>query len=397
MALKNVESRKEEFDALKDLIDPAELAAQLAGGDPPPADPPPADPPKPGTPPADPPPADPPKPGAAGTPPDATGILKEIFGDQFTSVDDLKNKDIPKTLKEAAQLREQVQTLTSERDELTGKLALKPKTNFANDNVALFNEFVKETGVMSAEVFNRLNSVNVADMDYMDAIILARLLDNPELVAKEPTLRKHVEKTYNVDPEQVEVEDLEINKMGLAQEGAKARIKLQAVKEKLVIPEPEEELPAAAAEKVVWTPEQKKQAETTWGAANKAMIEKLSKIPIYLPGSKEALLDFVIPEETQTTIMEKSLEFAVSNQLEANETNLGIIANFMYTELIMKNQDRIAHSIFEKARSMTQEESLKYYHNPSSLPDGDNPPVGDAGTDFEAQQKKIFDAEMGIK
>ena len=116
-----------------------------------------------------------------------------------------------------------------------------------------------------------------------------------------------------------------------------------------------------------------------------------------MPGSKEALLDFAIPEETQKAIEERSLEFAVSNHMEANEENLGVVANFMYSELVMRNLDKIAHSIFEKARSMTKEESLKYYHNPSSLPAGDNPPVVELGDDEEAQKQKIFNAEMGIE
>ena len=393
MALKNVESRKEEFDALKDLIDPAELAAQLAGGDPPPADPPPADPPKPGTPPADPPPADPPKPGAAGTPPDATGILKEIFGDQFTSVDDLKNKNIPNVLKEYDQLRQQVEALSTEKEELTGKLNLKPKTAFANDDLALFNEFVKTTGINSFDVFNRLNGVDPANMQYMDAIILSRLLDNPELTAKETQLRKHVEKTYNVDPEQVSEDDLEVNQIGLAQEGAKARAKLQELKGKLKLPEPDQETPAGAP---AWTPEQETQAKTTWSGANKAMAEKLSTIPYYLPNSKEPIINFAVPPESIKAIQEEAVQFALSNRMEATAENLETIARFMYSELKLRNEPLANHAIFEKARSLTKEEALKFYHNPSPLGNGDQPPAGRGDIDeVEAAKQEIFDKEMG--
>lgn len=392
MALKNVGSRQEEFDALKDLIDPAELAAQLAGGDPPPADPPPADPPKPGTPPADPPPVDPPKPGAAGTPPDATGMLKEIFGDQFTSVDDLKNKNIPNVLKEYDQLRQQVEALSAEKEELTGKLNLKPKTAFANDDLALFNEFVKTTGIKSYDVFNRLNGVDPANMQYMDAIILSRLLENPELAAKETQLRKHVEKTYNVDPEQVSEDDLEVNQIGLAQEGAKARATLQELKGKLKVPEPEPETPSGPPK---WTPEQETQAKTTWGNANKAMAEKLSTIPYYLPNSKEPIINFTVPQESISAIQEEAVQFALSNRMEATQENLETIARFMYSELKLRNEALANHAIFEKARSLTKEEALKFYHNPTPL-GGDQPPAGGGDIDeAEAARQAIFDKEMG--
>ena len=396
MALKNIEGRKEEFDALKDLIDPAELAAQLGEEPPagtPPAGTPPAGEPPAGTPPAEEPPAGTPKPDGAGTPPDETGILKEIFGDQFTSVDDLKNKNIPNVLKEYDQLRQQNTTLLAEKEELAGKLNLKPKTAFANDDVALFNEFVKTTGNNSFDVFNRLNGVDPANMEYMDAIILSRLLENPELAEKEPQLRKHVEKTYNVDPEQVSEDDMEVNQIGLAQEGAKARVKLQELKGKLKLPDPDQDPPSGDP---VWTPEQETQVKTIWGAANKAMAEKLSKIPIYMPEVKEPLINFEIPEETQQAIVTNALDFAVSNRMEANEENLTLVAKFMYQELVMRNLDKIAHSIFEKARSLTQEESLKFYHNPSPLDNGDKPPAGRGDIDEEeARKQDIFDKEMG--
>jgi len=401
MAKKNIEGRQEEFDALKDLIDPAELAAQLGENPPagtppagtPPAGTPPAGTPPAGTPPAGTPPAGDPPSGAAGTPPDATGILKEIFGDQFTSVDDLKNKNIPNVLKEYDQLRQQVEALSTEKEELTGKLNLKPKTAFANDDLALFNEFVKTTGIKSFDVFNRLNGVDPANMEYMDAIILSRLLENPELTAKETQLRKHVEKTYNVDPEQVSEDDLDVNRIGLAQEGAKARAILQELKGKLKLPEPDLGTPGGEP---AWTPEQETQAKTVWGAAGKAMGEKLSKIPIYMPEVKDPLINFAIPEETQKAIEANALDFAVSNRMEANEENLTVVAKFMYQELIMRNLDKIAHSIFEKARSLTKEESLKFYHNPNPLGAGDTPPAGRGDIDeAEARQQEIFDKEMG--
>lgn len=394
---KKFEGRQDEVEMLKGIegIDPDSIMQQITGE--PPATTPPSTPPTGSTPPATPPvagttPATPPT-GEAGPPADATGILKEIFGDQFTSVDDLKKKNIPEVLKEIATLRERNQALSAEKEELSGKLNTKPRTNFANDDVALFNEFVKTTGIKSFDVFNRLNGSDVANMDYMNAIILARLLDNPELTAKEPQLRKHVEKTYNVDPEQVSEEDLEVNQIGLAQEGARAKAKLLELKGKLKIPEPEPSEPASTPK---WTPEQENQAKAVWSAANKAMGEKLSKIPIYMPNNKEPFINFAIPEEVQKTIEANALDFAVSNHMEANEENLTSVAKFMYSELIMRNLDHIAHSIFEKARSMTQEESLKYYHNPTPLGNTDQPVAGRGDVDDEeAQKRKLFEAEMG--
>jgi len=398
MGKKIQEGRQSEVEALKLIpgMEPDNIMRQISGEPKPPEGTSPGEPPA-GEPPAGESPAGIPKPSEAGSPPDATGMLKEIFGDQFTSVDDLKKSNIPGKLKELDELRQRNQDLTSKTTELEGKLNLKPKTNFANDDVALFNEFVKATGIKSYDVFNRLNSSDLANIDDMNAIVLARQLENPELIKKEPQLRKHIEKTYNVDPEQVTEDELEVNKIGLSQEGAKAKTKLQELKGKLKIPEPE---PSAPALPLKWTEEQKTQATVQWTTANKAMGEKLSKIPIYFPVPKDSketpvpFINFAIPEETQKEVQKKAVEFAINNQLEVDEKTLKTVAITMYSDLIINNLDQIAHSIFEKARSLKQEEALKFYHNPSKL-GGEKPPVGRGEVDEEEKKKKdIFDAEM---
>lgn len=383
---KNIQGRESEVDALKGIpgVDPDEIMRQITGEAPP-------TPPAPGTlPPA--PPAPPPA-GSEGTPPaDATGILKEIFGDQFSSVDEVKQIDIPGKLREYDQLRQQVQALSAEKEQLSGKLASKPKSNFANDDVALFNEFVRTTGIKSYDVFNRINGKDIANMDYMDAIILARLLENPENLPKEPQLRKYIEKTYNVDPSQVDEEDLEVNKIGLAQEGAKAKAKLLEIKGKLTIPEPDPDQPPVPQ----WTPEQEATAKSQWDTANKAMSEKLSQIPIFMPDKKEPFINFVIPKEKQALIEKQALDIAIKNRMPVNNETLTSIAQYMYSEIILSNLDLVAHAIFEKARTMTEKERLEYYHNPSKLGGGDQPPISRGELDEEEEaKKKIFDAEMG--
>jgi hypothetical protein len=392
MALKNIEGRNEEVEALKGIegVDPGEIMRQITGE-------PIVDTPKiidTKLPPQQ---ITPPKQGEAGPPADATGILKEIFGDQFTSVDDLKKTNIPEKLKEAEQLRQRLEQLSTENKDLSSKLSVKPKSNFADDDVALYNEFVRETKIKSYDIFNKLNGSDLVNMDPKEAIILARLLEEPELIKMEPQLRKRVETTYNVDPEKIDEDEVEINKFKLAEDGIKAKRKLQEFKSKLKIPEPEAEKPTIPQ----WTPEQEKEITTQWSAANKAMGEKLSKIPIYLPVPKDSkepavpFINFAIPEEMQKAIMKEATSLAINDRLGIDENTLTKVAKYMYSELILRNLDGIAHSIFEKARSLSDKEVRERYHNPTPLTGGDNPPIqrGDI-TEEEESKKAIFDAEF---
>jgi hypothetical protein len=69
----------------------------------------------------------------------------------------------------------------------------------------------------------------------------------------------------------------------------------------------------------------------------------------------------------------------------------------VYNQLMMNKLPDIVHSVFEKARSLTEEEVHSLYENPSPSRNTDTPP-GPTETpkgDAEKTQDDIFDAEMG--
>ena len=399
-----------EFQALQGIegVNPAELIKQ-AGGDPPedpPEDPPAGDPPA-GDPPAgsgdppagdppagdppagDPPAGDPPKgdpPKADPTPEQRGVVLKEIFGERFKTVEDVKNANIPGLIDE-------VETLRQTKTELETKLELKPKTNFANDEVALFNEFVKETGTRDYGVFNKINSAEVATMDSMEALVTKYVLDHPEQSGKEPQIRKYFEKKYNVDPDQVDEADLEINKLGMDADGASAKKALQDIKDKLKVPEPSQE-PDAPKE---LTPEEKTNLQTRWGSVGQQVSTAYGKLNIPIKGGKDPLLDYEVSESEQKEITDFVKNYAVENQMELNETNVKMMSTMVYNQLMINKLPEIVHSVFEKARSMTEEQVHAVYENPSPARNTDTPPVPPEPekTDFEKQTDEIFDAEMG--
>lgn len=386
-----------EFAALQDIegIDPASLMEQ-AGGEPatPVADP---VPPVPGQDPiADPvPPVPDPTPTITGgdpVPPVADPaspphgeFLKEIFGDRFKTVDEAKQANIVGSLDEVASLREA-------NADLTTKLDAKPKTNFANDEVALFNEFVKETGTRDYGVFNKINSAEVATMDSMEALVTKYVLDHPEQSGKEPMIRKYFEKKYSVDPDQVDEADLEVNKLGMDADGASAKKALQEIKDKLKVPEPTQE----PSEPKEMTPEAKATLETGWNNVGKNVSSALSKLQVPIKNGKEPLLDYEVSESEQKEITEFVQKYAVENQMELNETNVRTVSTMVYNQLMINKLPEIVHSVFEKARSMTEEQVHSVYSNPSPERNNDTPPgtPDTVQTDAEKVQDEIFNAEM---
>ena len=287
---------------------------------------------------------------------------------------------------------DEVDTLRQEKTTWEEKLAAKPKTNFANDEVALFNEFVKETGTHDYGIFKKINSAEVATMEPMEAIITKYVLDHPEQAGKEEQVRKYFETKYNVDPDQVDAADLESNKVPMVADGAIAKKALQELKEKLKVPEVASD-PSTPKE---MTPEAKATLESGWTNVGKNVSTALAKLSIPIKDGKEPLLDYEISESELKEMADFVKGYAVENQLELTPENSKMVSTMVYNQLMINKLPDIVHSVFEKARTLTEEEVHAVYANPSPDRNKDLPPVAPipTQTDLEKQQQEIFDAEM---
>jgi hypothetical protein len=332
------------------------------------------------------------------------GILNEMFGDQFKTVEDVKKANIPESLKELVTLRQKNQ-------ELDALVKARPKHQFANDDIAKMNEFVRETGIKDVNVFNKLNSSDLSNMSDIDVLSLNHVIDNPRLAGESPQeIRGYFERKYKVDPamidpKRVEAGDLtqeefetnkreyRYNQMDLQTEAEKVKTKLLGLKEKIKMPEPPADEPGSVKK---WTPEVETLQKTAWAKVNEKMGETFSTIPIVLEEGKDPIVNFVLPEDAKKSILDDALDFVVNNQMEVNEANIKSVANAMYSDILFSNRHKIYHSIFERARSMTEEEYLKVYHNPSSKNTDAHPPGGEPDK-IEEQRNKAFQLETGGK
>lgn len=348
----------------------------------------------PATPPATPPPTPPATPPADVPNPETirSAMLNEMFGEQFKTVEDVKNANIPASLQELATLRQKNQ-------ELDALVKAKPKHNFANDDIAKMNEFVRETGIKDVNIFNRINEVaDVANMPDMDALILQHIIENPRLARKDPQeVRRYFETKYNVDPAKIETGDLtqdelNYNKMELEAQADKAKVKLQELKGKIKMPEAPAPEPPAGSTK--WTPEIESKQKGDWGKVNTEMFGQFAKLPIRFKGVDEPIVNFALPEEAKSKILGNAIDYIVSNQLEVNEANVRNVAQAMYSDIRETYFDDIVHAVFERARSMAEKEYLEKFANPSKQKNNDTPPGGEGELSDEAKLEKAFKGEL---
>jgi hypothetical protein len=244
-------------------------------------------------------------------------------------------------------------------------------------------------------------------MDAMDALVMQHILENPESASKEPQVRRYLERRYNVESSKIDHKlvdegdlteeeyqqnklDYETNLIGISSEGNRAKAKLVELKNKIKMPETPAEEPEKTSK---WTPEIETRQKEVWSKVNEKMGEEFAKIPITLKGAKEPIVNFVLPEEARKRVQQNALDYVVSNQLEVNEANVTSVANAMYSEILMSHREEIYHAIFERARSLTEDEILKVYHNPSKGNTDTAPAVGGLSTEEEAREK-AFNIEL---
>ena len=141
------DGRDDEIDALKDVIggDPAAIAEQIlikrGGGTPKPTEEKKPDEKKPDEKNPDEHKIEVPDPEAI-----RKAMLNEMFGEQFPTVEDFKKANIPAALQELETLRRRI-------PELETQVKAKPKHAFATDELAMLNEFTRETGIKDVGVF----------------------------------------------------------------------------------------------------------------------------------------------------------------------------------------------------------------------------------------------------
>ena len=377
------------FDIGEDVVGPqgGDPSADPPPGDPPPGDPPPQDPP-PGDPPADPPPDPPPgDPPPADPPPPSSEelqqqILSEMFGNTYSTLEEAKEGL-------GAQATE-LETLRQEKERLA-QIAEGRPLGYANEGIALFNEFVKKTGIQNYGVFNKLMNTEVDKLDDLDVMVMQEVINKPALIGQESKLKAMFEKKYQLDPDQVEEDDLVINKLTLKSDAETARKTLGETKSGITLPE--ETPPAPPGGKPPLSEEEKTNLTKGWSAVTNQLEKEWKAFPLIPEGSKDPLLQFEIPAEVKQNLIQRGREFALENNIELNKENVTEIFGMMQKDLIAENLPKILHSVAEKVRGMTEEEYDKIYHNPSPGRNDDTPPPGGGPPQHEQDLEDIYEAE----
>lgn len=304
------------------------------------------------------------------------GLFGEDFGIQ--SLDDVKTK-LPGILGEYNGYRTKVPELENQISELQSQLEVQLNP-FANETIAGFNAFVKETGINDYGFYNQLSQGDLKEVDDIDVLILDAQKNGMEGISREDMRNSLIAKynlqevnysniedaTERAQKEAEQTQRLATQKIQLKMDANAKRKELMELKGKIKVEDPK----AAHEAKVA---ERKKATEDLQAALTPAitqLINNKSKYPLSVTDKKTGQLvevgHFQIPEADKNNLIVAGVKFITDQRLDPKDpSTVGKVNSFIDRVIKASYTDKMMDALYQSTIAQKGAEIDRQYHNPS--------------------------------
>lgn len=288
--------------------------------------------------------------------PDLTQTFKDIFGEDVKTLDDAKAR--------VKKLSEPPAAVES------------PKPKFANKYVETLNDYLEKGG--DKDVFDRVSTVKINDLDSLSALRTQMKWENPEL--SDADIDLYLNDKYQ-QTEEDSAGDKATGKVKMTIDAKTAKEKLVAIQKQSIIPPKE-----LAEQQNAQTEQERVQA---WGPSVKNAVTEFKKLSIQL--DDKSVFEYAGIDDESRTALETELSNIVRlSGLEMNDKNAAIVQNIAKERYIVRNFDKITKAIYEQAKTVSAAEARATYENAEAIKRGD---VSQAGTK-QTNSDKLFEKHL---
>lgn len=258
--------------------------------------------------------------------------------------------------------QDKVKAELSEYKELKAKydeLANKTTVDFADDSVAEFNAYIKNTGNKDYSAFLQLKNAG-EDLDPIEAMILKATIQNPEYRGKEELLRNKLIKDNGLDPNIFDSDEIEFNKIALKDKSKEVFDWLKDNKNKMGLTKVDPE--TAKQAKVL--------AETKWLEVANEKIGAKSKlsIPTYQDGKVVPFTEFEIKPELAAQYKTAFAKMMSESNYEVNPKNVEAMEQEFNNRFIVNNLPQIMADALQKHENTLKQKWEDQYGGPMDRP-----------------------------
>jgi hypothetical protein len=239
------------------------------------------------------------------------------------------------------------------------KLATGSTADFADESVAEFNAYVKNTGNKDYTAFLQLKNAS-EDLDPIEAMVLRATIQNPEYKGKEEFLRNKLMKDNGLDPNVFDSEEIEFNKIALKDKSKEVFDWLKDNKNKLGAAKVDSE--TAKQAKVL--------AETKWLEIANEKIGAKSKltIPTYQDGKIVPFTEFEIKPELASQYKTAFAKMMSESNYEVNSKNVEVMEQEFNNRFIVNNLPQIMADALQKHENTLKQKWEDQYGGPMNKP-----------------------------
>jgi hypothetical protein len=283
-----------------------------------------------------------------------SGILKELFGDRFKSVDEVKAAKILEQLQE-------VETLRQRTTELEQQLSVKPKTAFANERIAKLNEFVRKNPTLDEHSFNQIQSFDPEKSTPIKALVLDYTLKNPKFRGREADVERMLIKKYEVDPDNQTPEEIEFNTLTVETDAEQAINRINELRN-IQLPEQEDAEAATKAREAL---------RTGWSPVVSKLMDAFDKVKVPSQDPNGAPIEFEVPAESRAKYAAQVLEYAAENNVPTTEQGLEMLRTYAQTLYVIDNYENHVRQAWIRSAEAKELELKGKHYNASGLKNND--------------------------
>jgi hypothetical protein len=284
---------------------------------------------------------------------------KEIFGEDFED-------DWEKVKTNVQEWRTAANQLSSSREELE-KVKSIQQNPFANDEIAGYNQFVKETGISNFNTYQYIKGLNLSEADPVEIMVANEIIQNPSLIGKEAGIRSKIIRENGLNEQEYSSEEIEVNKASLMSKVNPLIEKIKGYQDNKFIAPSVEEIENA-----------RKNALSEVEPEIISSISDVATLPIMSEaqdGNKTKLLDYTIDAARLSEKAKKITNTLVQNGYSKKNITQEVknaARQAAINEIMVEDFSKIIHSAVKQAETQLAQKLDAELHNPSAINKGGN-------------------------
>lgn len=277
--------------------------------------------------------------------------LNEMFGDQFSSFEEVASANLVERYNKYDEIVEAHDALVDEIEQLEAR-----EPQYASEVVKNFNDWVTKGG--KPEDFISVQTVNFDEMQPLDVLAYQMQRENPNLSKSD--IQKYLEGEYKQDLEMYTEEEAASGKIKLQIEANKAMGSLKQMQQDTSVPEAFQQQTQSQEESEA----EKQELMNNWEPNITKAVTSFESVQI--PINDNVSFNWKVEPAELEQIKQDLYDTIELTKMPMDEQGVQEAHEYVMNRYMAQNWQKVVAAVANQARTMSDEQWFKETHNPSA-------------------------------